>query len=63
MIVSRGRVWRTHKKTYEATNVGGALRYSARYMRMLSRSRGATVFLHVITEDLINARLILVAVR
>ncbi len=33
VIAWRGRVWRAHKKTYEATDVDGALRYSARYNR------------------------------
>jgi len=31
IIPWRGLVWRAHKKIYAATDVGGALRYSARY--------------------------------
>jgi RES domain-containing protein len=33
VIAWSGCVWRAHKKTYEATDAGGALRYSARYNR------------------------------
>lgn len=33
IIPWRGRVWRAHHRKYAATDVGGALRYSARYHR------------------------------